>query len=88
MTAYDPSVKTLPADLAPMIDLAPGAVEALAGASALVIATAWPQFQSIDAEKVAGAMRTALVLDPASFLAPTFRRNPRLRYVTVGRSST
>jgi UDPglucose 6-dehydrogenase len=85
LTAHDPAVKALPGDLASMIDLAPGPVEALAGASALVIATAWPEFRSIDAEKIAGTMRTPLVLDPASFLASSLGDAPGIRYITVGK---
>lgn len=85
VAAYDPAITALPADLAPMIDLAPGPLDALAGASALVIATAWPDFKSIDAGNVAAAMRTVLVLDPARFLATTLGHDPRIRYVTVGR---
>lgn len=82
--AHDPAVKALPGDLASMIDLAPGSVEALAGASALVIATAWPEFKSIDSGTVAAAMRTALVLDPARFLASSLGDAPGIRYITVG----
>jgi UDPglucose 6-dehydrogenase len=84
VTAHDPAVKALPGDLAHMITLAPGPVEALTGASALVVATAWPEFRSIDANAVAGAMRTAFVLDPARFLATTLGSAPRIRYITVG----
>ncbi len=84
VSAHDPAVITLPADLAPMITLAPGPLEALSGASALVVATAWPEFRSIDAGDVAGAMTTARVLDPARFLASTLGSDRRIRYVTVG----
>lgn len=85
VTAYDPAITVLPGDLAPTIDLAPGPLEAAAGASALVIATAWPEFKSIDAGAVVAAMRRGLVLDPARFLASSLGEAPGIRYVTVGR---
>ena len=84
MTAHDPAIKTLPADLTDMISLAQSPLDALAGASALVVATAWPEFRSIDAGQVAGAMKTALVLDPARFLAGSLGSDASIRYITVG----
>jgi UDPglucose 6-dehydrogenase len=85
VSAFDPAIAALPGDLEAMIELAPGPLDALAGASALVIATAWPEFTSIDAGSVAAAMRTAYVLDPARFLAATLSNDPRIHYVTVGK---
>jgi UDPglucose 6-dehydrogenase len=82
--AHDPAVKTLPAELAPVMRLAPTAVDALAGASALVVATAWPEFQSIDAGEVVSAMRRPYVLDPARFLGGSLGSDRRIHYVTVG----
>ena len=82
--AYDPAVKALPDDLAPIINLVAGPVEALAGTSALVVATAWPEFRSVSAAQVAGAMKTACVLDPARFLGASLGDDPRIRYITVG----
>jgi UDPglucose 6-dehydrogenase len=84
VTAHDPAIKTLPADLQQTIALAPDPLEALKDASALVVATAWPEFRSVDAGQVAAAMRTAIVLDPARFLASSLGDAPGIRYITVG----
>jgi UDPglucose 6-dehydrogenase len=84
VTAHDPAIKTLPDDLTPMITLAPDPLDALTAASALVVATAWPEFRAVDAGRVAAAMRTAIVLDPARFLASSLGSDGRVRYITVG----
>jgi UDPglucose 6-dehydrogenase len=84
VTAHDPAVKTLPDDLAHRITLVPQPLDALTGASALVIATAWPEFRSVDPGQVVRAMKTACVLDPARFLAGSLGSDPRIRYITVG----
>src|SRR6185369_9986220 len=57
VVAHDPAVRSLPEDLVGTIALAPSAVEAVTGASALVVATGWPEYRAIDPAAVAGAMQ-------------------------------
>ena len=64
--AWDPEVKTAPG-LA--VELAPDAIAAVRGASALVIATEWPQLREIDMAAALAAMERPLVLDANRFLA-------------------
>ena len=85
--AHDPVVRALPEDLARDIELAPSAVEALADASALVVATEWPEYRLVDPSEVVGAMRQPCVLDAGRFLAGSLGRDSRVRYVTVGRGT-
>jgi UDPglucose 6-dehydrogenase len=66
--AYDPAVSSLPEPLAASVELCDDALEAAAGADALVLATAWPLFREAAAAAPA-AMRRAIVIDPAGFLA-------------------
>ena len=86
--AHDPAVKALPPDLGAWIQLAPSALDAATGASALVVATEWPDYRSIDAAPLVAAMRQPYVLDASRFLAASLGSDPRIRYVTVGRGAS
>jgi UDPglucose 6-dehydrogenase len=83
--AHDPAVKALPDTLAGKMVLHPIPLDALAGASALVVATEWPEYRSLTAESVWMTMRTPVVIDPGGFLASALGQDARIRYVTVGR---
>lgn len=85
--AHDPAVTALPSDLAGWITLVPDALTALAGASALVVATAWPDYKAIDSSAVVAAMPRPCVLDASRFLAASLGRDPHIRYVTVGQGA-
>lgn len=83
--AHDPAVRELPPNLRSRIRLADDPLVAVDGANALVVATSWPEFRSVDAEEVARRMADkGLVLDAGGFLAGTLGSHPRLRYVRVG----
>ena len=84
--AHDPAVKALPEDLAQKITLHPTPPAALEDATALVVATEWPEYQSLAAETVVLAMGVPLVIDPNRFLVTTLGSDPRIRYVTIGRA--
>ena len=47
MRAHDPAITELPRDLATCIELAHSPLGAAARASALVVATPWPEYQQI-----------------------------------------
>lgn len=83
--AHDPAIRALPPALTRAIELIPEPIAAVAGASALVVATPWPEFRGVDASQVAGQMAGRLVLDANGFLAATLGRDPGLDYVTVGK---
>lgn len=78
--AHDPAVAELPAALAGRAELCASAVEAVAGADALVVCTPWPEYRSV----VASA---PIVIDPAGFLRATLGGDPEVRYVQVGSAS-
>jgi UDPglucose 6-dehydrogenase len=82
--AYDPAVKSLPSELAGIVG-AETALAATSGAAALVIATEWPEFRSVDAEAVATAMAFPVVIDANRFLAKTLGSDPRMKYISVGK---
>jgi UDPglucose 6-dehydrogenase len=84
--AHDPAVRQLPAGVAGKIHLAGDPLDAAEQASALVVATPWPEYRSVDARELAGRMAGNVVLDANGFLAATVGRESRLSYLTVGKA--
>ncbi len=84
--AHDPAVKALPEHLIPKMTLCSTPSSALEGAAALVVATEWPEYQSLAAEVVVQAMRQPIVVDPNRFLAKTLGSDPRIQYASVGKA--
>jgi UDPglucose 6-dehydrogenase len=84
VTAHDPAVKSLPEELASVIDLQSSAIDAIRSADALVVATEWPDYKSADR---AGVAWPRTVIDPNRFLRDTFESDPSVRYVTIGKGA-
>ncbi|OGN64105.1 MAG: hypothetical protein A3E26_04460 [Chlamydiae bacterium RIFCSPHIGHO2_12_FULL_49_32] len=82
--AHDPVVKALPEDLAPHVALCTSELAALEGARALVVATQWPDYRAVGADKILAMGEAPLILDPDRFLVKTLGSDPRLRYFAVG----
>jgi UDPglucose 6-dehydrogenase len=78
--AHDPAIKTLPVELAKIIELAPSPADALTGTAALVVATPWPDYLTVN-------VAPPIVVDPNRFLAKTLGNNPRIRYAAVGKAA-
>jgi UDPglucose 6-dehydrogenase len=83
--AHDPVVKSLPAELSGKIHLVATARDALVGAEALVVATEWPEYPTMDAATLVSTMKNPTVLDASRFLASTLGADSRIRYMTVGK---
>jgi len=81
LRAYDP-VAT-PAHLE--AEVCESAIEAASGADAIVICTEWAEFQGVDWNSVAAAMRGTLVFDGRNAVMPAGVAEAGLRYVGVGR---
>lgn len=81
--AHDPAVATLPEELARQVTLCKTPLEAVRGASALVVATEWPEYASLSTDPILDAMREPVVVDPNRFLAGQFQGS-RATYVAVG----
>ncbi len=60
VSAYDPMVTEVPVE---GIRLMPDAIQAAADADAVVLATEWPQFLSVDLTELRGAMRGDIFFD-------------------------
>jgi len=84
ITAFDPKVKSLPAELKASIAASPR--EALKGADAAIIATEWPEFRELTAEDFS-PMARALVLDQSRFLQAQLSGKTGLEYLTTGRAA-
>jgi UDPglucose 6-dehydrogenase/GDP-mannose 6-dehydrogenase len=84
--AYDPIVSRLaPKSVTDMCRTCLDAAEALAGADAAVIATAWPAFAALDWSSLAGSMARPIVVDGRNLLDPA--RLPRgLTYLPIGQA--
>ena len=80
---HDPVVKQLPASWERKARRYDDAVQALAGADALVVATEWPQYRDIPVEAIASAADGLAVLDANRFLSQ-LAGSDRLKYVAVG----
>jgi UDPglucose 6-dehydrogenase len=83
--AYDPGIdrgdSTLPSSLILCDDID----SALADADAVVVATPWPAFKDLTADRISSKVRTPVVLlDADRFLAASLTGDPRIRYLAVG----
>jgi UDPglucose 6-dehydrogenase len=86
VSAFDPAIHSLPAELAGTLSLCDDATTALAGADAVLIATPWPEFQNISADFLVQRMRQPIVFDPARHLQQAIGPDLRVRYFAVGRA--
>ncbi len=84
VTAFDPMVTRASADLPAGVTLAADAASALADADAVVVATEWPEFRTLDADALSAGRADTLVLDASGFLAKALQGDTRVRYVMVG----
>lgn len=80
--AHDPAVKSLPDELT--IELCASAADAARDADAVVVATEWPEYRSLQPDMQSSVAMT--VVDPNRFLRESFDR-PGVRYVTIGKGA-
>ena len=71
----------------PGMRVVPDAYVAAQGADALVVLTAWPEFEKLDYERIKTSMKNALLLDPGNFLAGIPLTELGFEYVAFGRGS-
>ncbi len=86
VSAHDPVVSALPADLAAEVKLCTSPLCALAGADALVVCTAWPDYLQVPVQEMLATLATGLVVDPAGVLRSVLASHAGVRYVRVGSS--
>ncbi|MBZ5558486.1 MAG: nucleotide sugar dehydrogenase [Acidobacteriia bacterium] len=86
--AHDPAVRALPAGFVDHFSLAENALSAVQGASALVVATPWPEYGEIAAEDVTARMIRPLVIDANRSTGKTLGACADIEYVSVGKAGT
>ena len=86
VTAYDPMVPQAAGP--PGVRRAPGPLEAAECADAILVATEWPQFLSLDLHRLRERMRGRLLVDGRNLFDPARVRAAGLEYVGVGRRSS
>jgi UDPglucose 6-dehydrogenase len=85
--AHDPAIRERAAELPAALAVASTVDEAVSDADAIVVATEWPAFRELSAERLAAGGRRPLVLDANRFLAAKLGDDARVRYVAVGAAS-
>lgn len=85
VTAYDPAVKALPAELSAVV-LAPDLSAALAGADAATVCTEWPQFRQAAWPQLVLPMRQPVFVDANRFLEKELKSIPKVEHLSVGRA--
>lgn len=87
VVAYDPKAmekaKELP--VGRKIQFADSAVDAAAGAEALIIATEWPEFAAVDLSELRERMRTPLIFDGRNIFDPVAAASFGFQYRGIGR---
>jgi UDPglucose 6-dehydrogenase len=83
--AHDPVVISLPENLA-SIHLCPTPEEAIQSASALVIATEWPDYRQINPDIFLTEMGNPLILDPNAFILRVLNNISQIKYISVGQA--
>jgi UDPglucose 6-dehydrogenase len=81
---FDPAVQELPAEFEGVITMASDARGAMANASAVVVATEWPEFRNLSADDFALTMEDRLIIDPGRFLHPAIVHDARLDVISIG----
>jgi len=83
--AFDPAVKQLPADLAP-VQLAAQIADAVKDVDAAVVCTEWPAFRQADWATLVPAMRQRIFVDANRFLEKGLQNISGVEHLSVGRA--
>ncbi len=85
VVAYDPVATDAAAGLLASTEFAASAEEALEGADGAILVTEWPEFADLDWPALAGAMRSAVLIDGRNFLDPDAMRAAGFTFEGIGR---
>lgn len=83
--AFDPAIKSLPAEWA-AVTLAADVAGALQGADAAVVCTEWPQFRQADYTAAVPGMKQRVFVDANRFLEKELKTAPGVEHLSVGRA--
>jgi UDPglucose 6-dehydrogenase len=82
--AFDPAAAKRAAQALPRLAICESALDAVAGADAVIVATEWPEFADLDWRRVRAAVATPLLFDGRRLLDPDAMRGLGFRYERVG----
>jgi UDPglucose 6-dehydrogenase len=86
VTAYDPAVRPeRAAEAVPGLEVVDSAAEVFDGADAVVVATEWPQFGTLDLTNLAPRLRGRLLFDGRAMIDPSDAVAAGLSYRGIGR---
>jgi UDPglucose 6-dehydrogenase len=88
VVAYDPVAAERAAGLLGSVEMATSAMEALAGADAVVLVTEWREFADLDWAAAAERMTRPLIVDGRNFLDPEVLASAGFEYEGIGRQSS
>jgi UDPglucose 6-dehydrogenase len=83
VVVYDPVVDAN--TVAPGVEFAATALEAVDGADAVVIITPWPEFSNLGGKQLVGTMRGKVLLDPYVLVSEEDAVSAGLTYATLGK---
>ncbi len=85
--AYDPvAIPEAKVELNGQVRYCESAYQAAENADVLVVGTAWPEFRSLDFERIKRSLKRALVVDTKNLLDGVYLRALGFEYVGVGRN--
>ncbi len=85
VSAYDPEAVIYDPEVAKSLTRATSAMEAAQGADAIIIATEWEAFRSLDWQAIKQAMAGSLLFDARNLLDPARAREWGFTYLSIGR---
>jgi UDPglucose 6-dehydrogenase len=85
VVGHDPQASGAARRADPALEVAPDVAAAAAGADAVVVATEWPEYRSLDWSPIAAAMRGDLVYDARNIVDAKAVHAAGLRLETLGR---
>jgi UDPglucose 6-dehydrogenase len=85
VVAYDPIAEEEARKLITGVEFAPGAMEVVEDADAVVLVTEWDEFRELDWPAVADKMQGKLLIDGRNALDPKAVRAAGLTYEGIGR---
>jgi UDPglucose 6-dehydrogenase len=83
--AFDPAIRTLPGELAAVLELATDPIDAARDAEAVVLLTEWAEFADVDLFALRQVMRGSLLVDGRNLFDPAAAVAAGFTYVGVGR---
>lgn len=82
---YDPRAEEKGAVVLPAAHYDPSPYEAASGADAVIICTEWPEFRSLDLDRLRGHLNSPVLIDARNILNPESAARHGFQYTGIGR---